>query len=110
LEKRIKNFQCLEKTIKLTATEEAFMDKHIVVGVHITERVKHAGEVQKVFTEFGCQIRTRLGLHEADKGVCSPNGMILLDMVDDDAKVGAFKKKLLAIDGIEVQSMIFDHA
>ena len=86
------------------------MDKHIIVGVHITERVKHAGEIQKIFTEFGCQIRTRLGLHEADKKVCSPKGMIILDMVDDDAKVVALKKKLLAIDGIEVQSMVFDHA
>jgi len=86
------------------------MDKHIVIGVHITERVKLAGEVQKVFTEFGCQIRTRLGLHEANKGVCSPNGLIILDMVDDDAKVASLKKKLTAIDGVEVQSMVFDHA
>jgi hypothetical protein len=86
------------------------MDKHIIVGVHITERVKHASEVQKVFTEFGCQIRTRLGLHEADKGVCSPNGLIILDMVDDDAKVASLKKKLTAIDGVEVQAMVFDHA
>lgn len=86
------------------------MDKHIVVGVHITERVKHAGEVQKVFTEFGCQIRTRLGLHEADKKVCSPNGLIILDMVDDDAQVASLKKKLTAIDGVEVQFMVFDHA
>lgn len=85
------------------------MNKHIVVGIHITERVKHAGEVQKVFTEFGCQIRTRLGLHEANKGVCSPNGLIILDMVDDDTKVAALKKKLTDIDGIEVQSMVFDH-
>jgi len=87
-----------------------FMDKHIVVGVHITERVKHAGEIQKVFTEFGCQIRTRLGLHEADKGICSPNGLILLDMVDDDVQVASLKSKLSALDGVEVQSMVFDHA
>lgn len=86
------------------------MDKHIIVGVHITERVKHASEVQKVFTEFGCQIRTRLGLHEADKGVCSPNGLIILDMVDDDAKVASLKKKLTAIAGVDVQAMVFDHA
>jgi hypothetical protein len=86
------------------------MDKHIVIGVHITEWVRHAGEVQKVFTEFGCQIRTRLGLHEADKKVCSPNGLIILDMVDDDAQVADLKKKLTAIDGVEVQSMVFDHA
>ena len=86
------------------------MDKHIIVGVHITERVKHAGEIQKVFTEFGCQIRTRLGLHEADKGICSPNGLILLDMVDDDVQVASLKAKLSALDGVEVQSMVFDHA
>jgi hypothetical protein len=86
------------------------MDKHIVMGVHITERVKHAGDVQKVLTEFGCQIRTRLGLHEADKKVCSPNGMILLDLVDDDVQVAGLKSKLTAIDGVEVQSMVFDHA
>ena len=86
------------------------MDKHIVVGVHITERVKHAGEVQKVFTEFGCQIRTRLGLHEADKGSCSPSGLIILELVDDTAKVASLKKKLTDIEGVEVQSMVFDHA
>lgn len=86
------------------------MDKHIIVGVHITERVKHAGEIQKVFTEFGCQIRTRLGLHEADKGICSPNGLILLDMVDDDVQVASLKSKLSAIGGVEVQSMVFDHS
>jgi len=86
------------------------MNKHVVVGVHITERVKHAGEVQKVFTEFGCQIRTRLGLHEADQGLCSPNGLIVLDLVDDDAQVASLKTRLAAIDGVEVQSMVFDHA
>ena len=86
------------------------MDKHIVIGVHITERAKHASEVQKVFTEFGGQIRTRLGLHETDKRVCSSSGLILLELVDDDAKVALLKKKLAAIDGVEVQSMIFDHS
>lgn len=86
------------------------MDKHIVVGIHITERVKHAGEVQKVLTEFGCQIRTRLGLHEADAGVCSSNGLILLELVDNDAQVASLKERLDAIEGVEVQSMVFDHA
>ena len=85
------------------------MKKHVVVGVHITERVTHASEVQKVFTEFGCQIRTRLGLHEADKGVCSPNGLILLELVDDDEKVAEMIARLNTICGVDVQSMVFDH-
>lgn len=85
------------------------MDKHIIVGVHITERVIHAVEVQNVFTEFGCQIRTRLGLHEAEASVCSPNGVILLEMIDDDAKVAEMTERLQAIEGVEVKSMVFDH-
>jgi hypothetical protein len=86
------------------------MQKHIVLGVHITGRVQHASEVQNVLTEFGCQIRTRLGLHEADRSVCSPNGLILLELVDDDAQVNALRSKLLAIRGVEVQSMVFSHS
>lgn len=85
------------------------MDKHIVVGIHVTERVKHAGEVQKVLTDFGCQIKTRVGLHEANDAVCSPNGMILLEMLDDEAQVGAMVAQLNAVEGIEVQQMVFDH-
>lgn len=85
------------------------MDKHILVGVHITERVKHAAAVQQILTCFGCQIRTRIGLHEADQGVCSANGLILLELVDDDAKLADLKNELDAVDGVEVQTMIFEH-
>ena len=86
------------------------MDKHILVGVHITERAKHAGDVQGVFTKYGCSIRTRLGLHEAEQNVCSTNGLILLEMTDDDATVAEMVAELKALDGIEVQQMIFDHS
>ncbi len=86
------------------------MDTHRLMGVHITERVEHAGDVQQVLTRFGCQIRTRLGLHEADAGVCSPNGLILLDLVDDEAVTEELKAALTAIEGVDVQTMVFDHA
>jgi hypothetical protein len=85
------------------------MDKHIVMGVHITERAKHAGEVQRIFTQYGCSIRTRLGLHEVDSKVCSPNGLILLELVDDDATVAEMLSALNALEGIDVQQMVFDH-
>jgi hypothetical protein len=85
------------------------MDKHIIMGVHITERVRHAVAVQDVLTKFGCAIRTRLGLHEADGTVCSPNGMILLELLDDDAQVKELQDSLSAIDGVEVKTMVFDH-
>ena len=85
------------------------MDKHILVGVHITERATHAGRVQEIFTQYGCSIRTRLGLHEADRGTCSPNGLIVLEMTDDEVTASEMVAELNALGGIEVQQMIFDH-
>lgn len=85
------------------------MDKHIILGVHITDRIKHVSEVQTQLTEFGCSIKTRLGLHEASKQECSPNGLIILEFIDDTAKADEFAGKLSAIEGVEVQKMVFDH-
>ena len=45
------------------------MEDHIILGVHITDRIKHVSEVQTLFTQFGCYIKTRLGLHEASQNV-----------------------------------------
>ena len=85
------------------------MKKHLILGVHITNRVKHAPEIQKVLTEFGCSIKTRLGLHEAGAKACSPNGLILLEMIGDDKASNRMARKLKEIEGVEVQKMVFAH-
>jgi len=84
-------------------------DPHIILGVHITERLQHAVEVQKVFTEYVCNIKTRIGLHDVSEQVCGPSGVVLLEFfgsVDDSRKMTA---ALCAIDGVQVKSMVFDH-
>lgn len=83
------------------------MNKHMVVGVHITDRVKKAGEVQRIFTEYGCNIKTRVGLHEANDNVCSPTGMIVLELVGDEKVCNEMTDKLNAVEGIEVKTMVF---
>jgi len=85
------------------------MDKHVIVGIHITERLENAAKVQQVFTEYGCNIKTRLGLHEASKDVCSPNGLVLLEMVGDEKHCLSIMDKLNAIKGVYTQKMVFDH-
>ncbi len=85
------------------------MKRHLILGVHITDRVKRVPDVQKVLTEFGCSIKTRLGLHEASPTTCSPNGLILLEMVGDDKESNRMVRKLRTIEGIEVQKMVFAH-
>ncbi|MFA6028696.1 MAG: hypothetical protein WC969_02450 [Elusimicrobiota bacterium] len=83
------------------------MDKHVIFGVHVTERTRNAGRIQSVLTKHGCQIRTRLGLHDADESRCSPNGLILLEVVGKPAQVSGLEKGLKSIRGLEVKRMTF---
>lgn len=83
---------------------------HVIVGIHLTDRLHSAGEVQKVLSEYGCSIKTRLGLHEAGPDLCSPAGLILLELVGPEADVAALKARLRAVEGLDVQEMVFSHA
>ncbi len=83
--------------------------KHLILGVHISNRLNHVGEVQNVLSEFGGQIRTRLGLHETGDDYCSPNGLLILELLDHEEKKEELKGRLNAIDGVEVKEMVFDH-
>jgi hypothetical protein len=82
---------------------------HVIVGVHITNRVKSVPAVQKVFTDFGCSIHTRLGLHDVHDNYCSPSGLILLSMTGPASEVARFEKRLKAIRGVQVRKMTFKH-
>jgi hypothetical protein len=83
--------------------------KHIILGIHITGRVQRVPRVQDLFSEYGCSIKTRLGLHEASEGVCSPNGLILLEMTGPEAPIFELARKLEDVEGIDVQKMVFEH-
>ncbi len=84
------------------------MDKRIILGVHVTGRVEHATEAQKIFTEYGCYIKTRIGLHEVDANLCSPAGVIILEVFGDESKADELAKKLNAVEGVEVKTMVFE--
>jgi hypothetical protein len=85
------------------------MEKHTIVGVHITNRIKHVQVVQKIFTEFGCEIKTRLGLHDVGSDACSPNGLILLEVCGPDTEIAKMMAKLKKVTGVDVKKMIFTH-
>lgn len=85
------------------------LEKHIVLGIHITDRVTHIAKVQELLTQFGCYIKTRIGLHEASADFCSTNGLIILEMIDDESKFVELVVGLKQIEGVEIQKMIFNH-
>jgi hypothetical protein len=82
---------------------------HMIFGVHINDRVQEVPGVQAILTEFGCHIKTRLGLHHVDDNLCSPRGLILLEMCGDEGRCFELADRLAALEGVEVQKMVFGH-
>lgn len=84
-------------------------NEHLILGIHIKDRETKAIEIQKLLGEYGCYIRTRLGLHETSADYCSPAGLILVEMVGERVVADELAGKLKALPGIEVQQMLFGH-
>ncbi len=79
--------------------------KHTIFGVHISQRVESVPAVQAVLTKYGCNIRTRLGLHDADSTSCSPSGLLLVDVFGPETE--DFYRELQGLNGVDVQRMDF---
>jgi hypothetical protein len=84
--------------------------KHLILGVHITERVQHAVQVQQVLTEFGGNIKTRLGLHEISDKETETSGILLIEFVGSESRFNKFIHKLDGIEGVEAKPLVFDHS
>ncbi|MDD5713238.1 MAG: hypothetical protein PHY31_10855, partial [Smithellaceae bacterium] len=64
-------------------------------------------DVLKILTEYGCNIKTRLGLHEVTESNCSSVGLLIIETCGDEAVITAMEEKLATIKGLEVQKMVF---
>ncbi|MBF0121413.1 MAG: hypothetical protein HQK79_21495 [Desulfobacterales bacterium] len=83
------------------------MIERIILGVQVTNRVENILEVQKILTEYGCNIKTRLGLHDLNENTCSSVGLLLLETYGEEAKIHEMEAKLKGIKGLDVQKMVF---
>ena len=84
-------------------------ENHVILAIHIQDRIKKAGDVQQILTDYGCSIKTRLGLHEVSESVCSGTGIIILELVGPTKHMKDLMTKLKKIKGIEVKALIFKH-
>lgn len=82
---------------------------HLVVAIHVTDRVQQAGMVQSILTKYGRSIKTRIGLHEPAARGPSPNGIILLELVGTKAIAKSVIADLRKVDGVEAKSIVFAH-
>lgn len=78
------------------------MAKHSVLVMSVENRRDNAEKIQNALTFHGCEVKARLGLHEAGN-VCSEEGLIILQLVPDDKDVDLFIKDLNNIDGVKAK-------
>lgn len=84
------------------------MDKQIIFGIKISNRLQNVPHLQVILTEYGCNIKTRLGLHDVSETSCSPNGLLVLEMYGETATIEEMEAKLKSVPGIDIQKMVFD--
>ena len=82
-------------------------DIYRIIGIKIFDRIKEAGNVQKVLTKYGCSIKTRVGLHEVSEKHCSTSGLIIIELTGPEADQLKLADELNQIQGISVRSMEF---
>lgn len=78
------------------------MLKNIVL-ISVQKRNFVSVQVQEVLTEFGCLIKTRLGIHGAESKSCSEKGLIILECVGPGKKISSLVKKLASIKGVNAK-------
>jgi len=75
------------------------MNDYQIMIIRVSHRINSADKLQKVFTQYGCNIKTRLGLHEAGEA-CGVDGLIILQLVKGVQDNIDFMNDLNAIEGI----------
>ncbi len=74
-----------------------------IIGVNLENRLETAIEFQRIITEYGCEIRTRIGLHPSMNDVCLNRGIVLLEVSGE-----AEELKINLSKHWEIQTMIFE--
>ena len=76
-----------------------------IMAVLQENRVETATKVQEVLTRNGCNIRFRLGLHDAGLESCSNSGLILLQVCGAKTEIEQLQAELQQVPHVKVKLM-----
>ncbi|MGB4691230.1 MAG: hypothetical protein WBH59_02680 [Atribacterales bacterium] len=74
-----------------------------IMIVKIEARSHQAPKVQECLTRYGCNIKTRLGLHETSPEYCAEDGLVILELTGKKEENEQLKKELESLEGVTVQ-------
>jgi hypothetical protein len=74
-----------------------------ILLILIGNRKESAVNVQKVLTGWGCNIKTRLGIHDGVLEDCSDKGLLILELVGKKEDNREIARKVALIKGVSSQ-------
>ena len=74
-----------------------------VVLIKVDHRSSEAAKVQDILTEYGCNIKVRLGLHEISKDFCANDGLIVLEVDGKEEELKGLVSKLNELNYIQAK-------
>lgn len=77
--------------------------KRTIFLILLSKRTSSAVETQKILTEFGCLIKTRLGLHNTGEDQCEDLGLVILEVKGESSRQREFEKKLKRVKGLNLK-------
>ncbi len=83
------------------------MEQLVILGVLVKEREKNALKLQKIFSKYGCTIKTRIGLNELDIPNQGSAGLILLELMGDREECLRLENEILQMNDVMVRKMAF---
>jgi hypothetical protein len=74
-----------------------------ILIILIGNRKQSAVKVQKILTAWGCNIKTRLGIHDGVLNDCSDQGLLILELVGTPEHKKEIARKVALIPGVSSQ-------
>ena len=78
-----------------------------IMVVRIGERLGTSPKVQEVLSRFGCLIRARLGLHEAESA-CPDEGVLILRLTGEKDEMKALEASLNKLESVKAKLVTLD--
>jgi len=72
-----------------------------VILVKVDHRSSEATKVQEILTQYGCNIKVRLGLHEVSKEFCANDGLVVLEVEGDLQEIQTMLDKLNQVEYVK---------
>ena len=81
------------------------MNCYYIIGLRVDHRHSNALNLQKTLTEFGCNIKLRVGLHEVGEDFCSDDGVIMLQACRGRETIDRMVDGFNALEGVSAKLM-----